>query len=131
MCKLKPSITFTATATENNVRLRHCGISLSVPELKAIAKSLQDFVLTFPPQAQGPVIVSVVPATKTIIVQDFTNRVFHVKYSQRRIKVVKMLASVIRFASLRHMVARRLASATPAGILYKSLVEGIKECQKK
>ena len=131
MCKLKPSITFTATATENNVRLRHCGISLSVPELKAIAKSLQDFVLTFPPQAQGTVIVSVVPATKTIIVQDFTSRVFHVKYSQRRIKVVKMLASVIRFASLRHMVARRLPSATPAGILYKSLVDGVKECQKK
>ncbi len=104
---------------------------MSVPELKAIAKSLQDFVLTFPPENQGSVTVSVVPATKTIIVQDFTNRLFHVKYYQRRIKVVKMLASVIRFASLRHMVARRLASATPAGILYKSLVEGLKECQKK
>lgn len=131
MCKLKPTITFTATATESNVRLRHCGISLSVPELKAIAKSLQDFILTFPPQAQGSLIVSVVPATKTIIVQDFTNRVFHVKYYQRRIKVVKLLASVIRFASLRHMVARRLPSATPAGCLYKSLVDGVKECQKK
>lgn len=131
MCKLKPAITFTASATESNVRLRHCGISLSVPELKAIAKSLQDFVLTFPPQAQGSITVSVIPAAKSIIVRDFTNRTFNVRYYQRRIKVVKMLASVIRFASLRHMVARRLASATPAGVLYKSLVDGVKECQKK
>lgn len=131
MCKLKPTITFTASTTESNVRLRHCGISLSVPELKAIAKSLQDFVLTFPPEAQGSLIVSVVPSAKTITVQDFTHRVFQVRYSQRRIKVVKMLASIIRFASLRHMVAKRPADATPAKILCNALIAGVKECQKK
>lgn len=131
MCKLKPTITFTASATESAVRLRHCGISLSVPELKAIAKSLQDFVLTFPQEVQGSLTVTVVPATKTLLVQDSLGGVFHVKHSLRRIKVVKMLASVIRFASLRHMVAKRPANKGPAGILAKALKEGVKECQKK
>lgn len=131
MCKLKPAITFTASATENNVRLRHCGISLSVPELKAIAKSLQDFVLTFPPESQLPIVVSIVPAEKSIIVHDSAGRVFHVKHSQRRIKAVKMLASVIRFASLRHMVAKRPAKIGPAECLAQALKEGVKECLKK
>lgn len=131
MCKLKPAITFTASATESNVRLRHCGISLSVPELKAIAKSLQDFVLTFPPESQLPIVVSVVPAEKAIIIHDSAGRVFHVKHSQRRIKVVKMLASVIRFASLRHMVAKRPAKIGPAECLAQALKEGVKECLKK
>lgn len=131
MCKLKPTITFTASAAESAVRLRHCGISLSVPELKAIAKSLQDFVLTFPQEVQGSLTVTVVPATKTLLVQDSLGGVFHVKHSLRRIKVVKMLASVIRFASLRHMVAKRPAKKGPAEILAKALKEGVKECQKK
>lgn len=131
MCKLKPAITFTASATESNVRLRHCGISLSVPELKAIAKSLQDFVLTFPPESQLPIVVSIVPAEKAIIVHDSAGRVFHVKHSQRRIKVVKMLASVVRFASLRHMVAKRPAQIGAAECLAQSLKEGVKECLKK
>lgn len=131
MCKLKPTITFTASATGSNVRLRHCGISLSVPELKAIAKSLQDFILTFPPEVQDSLIVTVVPATKAILVQDSVGRVFHVKHSLRRIKVVKMLASVIRFASLRHMIAKRPFDAIPAGSLAQALKEGVKECQKK
>lgn len=131
MCKLKPTITFTASATESNVRLRHCDISLSVPELKAIAKSLQDFILTFPPEVQDSLIVTVVPATKAILVQDSVGRVFHVKHSLRRIKVVKMLASVIRFASLRHMIAKRPFDAIPAEILAQALKEGVKECQKK
>lgn len=131
MCKLKPTITFTASATESNVRLRHCGISLSVPELKAIAKSLQDFILTFPQEVQGSLTVTVVPATKTLLVQDSLGGVFHVKHSLRRIKAVKMLASVIRFSSLRHMVAKRPAKKGPAEILAKALKEGVKECQKK
>lgn len=131
MCKLKPTITFTASVTESNVRLRHCGISLSVLELKAIAKSLQDFVLTFPPENQGYLIVVVSPTAKEMLIHDFTKRTFSVKYYQRRIKVVKMLASVIRFSSLRHMVAKRPANAVPASVLAQALIEGVKECKRK
>lgn len=131
MCKLKPTITFTASATESTVRLRHCGISLSVPELKDIAKSLQDFILTFPPEKQLSLIVTVVPATKTILVQDSDARVYAVRHSLRRIKVVKMLPSVIRFASLRHMVAKRPVDAVPASVLAQALKDGVKECKRK
>ena len=131
MCKLKPAITFTASATESNVRLRHCGISLSVPELKDIAKSLQDFLLTFPQEKQLPIVLSVIPAAKSITIHDSTGQVFHVKYSLRRIKVVKMLPSVIRFISLRHMVAKRPAGSGPAVVLAQALKEGVKECKKK
>lgn len=131
MCKLKPCITFTASATESNVRLRHCGISLSVPELKDIAKSLQDFLLTFPTEKQLPIVVSVVPAAKSITIRDSAGQILHVKYSLRRVKVVKMLPSVIRFISLRHMVAKRPDKISPVEVLAKALKEGVKECKRK
>lgn len=131
MGKIKPTISFIASATESYANLHHCTVFWSVPKPETIAKSLQGFILTFPPEAQTPIIVTVILAAGGILIQDSIGRVFHVKHHLGSLKAAKVLASAIRSASSQHSINKRALDASPAVCLVQALKQEVSKCPKK
>lgn len=131
MGKIKPTISFAASATESYANLHHCTVFWSEPKPETIAKSLQGFVLTFPPEAQDTIIVTVILAAGDIIIQDSIGRVFHVKHHLGSLKAVKVLASAIRSASLQRSINKRAFDTNPVACLVQALKQEVSKCPKK
>ena len=131
MGKIKPTISFIASATESHANLHHCTVFWSVPKPETIAKSLQGFILTFPPEAQTPIIVTVILAADGILIQDSIGRVFHVKHYLGSLKAVKVLASAIRSASSQRSINKRAFDANPIVCLVQALKQEVSRCPKK
>lgn len=131
MGKIKPTISFIASATESYASLHHCSVFWAGTTLESIALSLRGFILTFPPEAQGTLIVTVVLAAGSIIVQDSIGRVFHVKHHLGSLEAVKALASAIRSASLQRSINKRAFDANPLGCLVQALRQEVIKCLKK
>lgn len=131
MGKIKPTISFIASATESHANLHHCTIFWSVPKPDTIAKSLQGFVLTFPPETQDTIIVTVILAAGDIVVRDSIGRVFHVKHHLGSLEAVKALASAIRSASLQRSINKRAFDANPIVCLVQALRQEVIKCLKK
>lgn len=131
MGKIKPTISFIASATESHANLHHCTVFWSEPKPENIAKSLQGFILTFPPEAQDTLIVTVVLAAGSILVQDSIGRVFHVKHHLGSLKAVKTLASAIHSASSQRSINKRAFDASPAACLVQALTQEVSKCPKK
>ena len=131
MGKIKPTISFIASATESHASLHHCTVFWSGSTLESIALSLRGFILTFPPEAQDTIIVTVILAAGDIIVQDSIGRVFHVKHHLGSLKAVKALASAIRSASLQRSINKRAFDANPIVCLVQALRQEVIKCLKK
>lgn len=131
MGKIKPTISFIASATESHASLHHCTVFWAKPTLENIALSLRGFILTFPPEAQTPIIVTVILAADGILIQDSIGRVFHVKHHFGSLKAVKVLASAIRSASLQRSINKRPFDASPAACLVQALKQEVSKCPKK
>lgn len=131
MGKIKPTISFIASATESYANLHHCTVFWAKPTLESIALSLRGFILTFPPEAQDTIIVTVILAAGGILVQDSIGRVFHVKHHLGSLKAVKVLASAIRSASLQRSINKRAFDANPLVCLVQALKQEVSKCPKK
>lgn len=131
MGKVRPTISFVASATESYANLHHCTIFWSVPKPETIAKSLQGFILTFPPETQTPIIVTIILAAGGILVQDSIGRAFHVKHRLGSLETVKTLASAIRSASSQRSISKRAFDASPAFCLIQALEQEVNKCPKK
>lgn len=131
MGKVRPTISFVASATESYANLHHCTVFWSEPKPETIAKSLQGFILTFPPETQTPIIVTVILAAGGILVQDSIGRAFHVKHHLGSLKAVKTLASAIRSASSQRSISKRSFDASPAFCLVQALEQEVSKCPKK
>lgn len=131
MGKVRPTISFVVSATESYANLHHCTIFWSVPKPETIAKSLQWFILTFPPENQIPIIVTVILAAGDILVQDSIGREFHVNHHLGSLKAVKTLASAIRSALSQRSISKRAFDASPASCLVQALEQEVKKCPKK
>ena len=131
MGKIKPTISFIASATESHASLHHCTVFWSGATLESIALSLRGFILTFPPEAQDTIIVTVILAAGDILVQDSIGREFHVKHHLGSLKAVKALASAIRSASLQRSINKRAFDANPVVCLVQALKQEVSKCPKK
>ena len=131
MGKIKPTISFIASATESHANLHHCTVLWSEPKPESIALSLRGFILTFPPEAQDTLIVTVILAADGILIQDSIGRVFHVKHHLGSLKAVKVLASAIRSASSQRSINKRAFDANPIACLVQALKQEVNKCPKK
>lgn len=131
MGKVRPTISFVASATESYANLHHCTVFWSEPKPETIAKSLRGFILTFPPEAQDTLIVTVILAADGILIQDSIGRVFHVKHPLGSLKAVKVLASAIRSASSQRSINKRAFDANPIACLVQALKQEVNKCPKK
>lgn len=131
MGKIKPTISFIASATESHASLHHCTVFWSGSTLESIALSLRGFILTFPPETQTPITVTVILAADGILIQDSIGRVFHVKHHLGSLKAVKVLASAIRSASSQRSINKRAFDANPVSCLVQALKQEVNKCPKK